>query len=138
MKEFSQRFSRAHSKFGWFSFEKNKIYWLFKDIESYNEKPSSVTKGHLANWLIDVFYQIWSVRNKLKQIDTVRWHNLLETDMSVVWWKYKVQNVEINAVYWKLLMVKYICSYSINPFVLNAQFLYPLKTSKNLTIFWCF
>ena len=26
----------------------------------------------------------------------------------------------------------------INPFVPNAAFLYPLKTSENLTIFWCF
>ena len=25
-----------------------------------------------------------------------------------------------------------------NSFVLNAPFLYPLKTSKNLTVFWCF
>ena len=24
----------------------------------------------------------------------------------------------------------------INPFVVNAQFLYPLETSENLTIFW--
>ena len=26
----------------------------------------------------------------------------------------------------------------INPFVLNSPFLYPLKTSGNLTVFWCF
>ena len=26
----------------------------------------------------------------------------------------------------------------INPFVLNAPFLYPLKTSENLTVFWYF
>ena len=26
----------------------------------------------------------------------------------------------------------------INPFVPNAPFLYPLKTSENLTVFWCF
>ena len=26
----------------------------------------------------------------------------------------------------------------INPFVSNAPFLYPLKTSENLTVFWCF
>ena len=25
-----------------------------------------------------------------------------------------------------------------NPFVSNATFLYPLKTSENLTVFWCF
>ena len=27
---------------------------------------------------------------------------------------------------------------NINPFVPNAPFLYPLKTSENLKIFWCF
>ena len=26
----------------------------------------------------------------------------------------------------------------INPFVPNAPFLYPLKTSENPTVFWCF
>ena len=26
----------------------------------------------------------------------------------------------------------------INPFVPNSPFLYPLKTSENLTVFWCF
>ena len=26
----------------------------------------------------------------------------------------------------------------INPFVPSAPFLYPLKTSENLTVFWCF
>ena len=26
----------------------------------------------------------------------------------------------------------------INSFVLNTPFLYPLKTSENLTVFWCF
>ena len=26
----------------------------------------------------------------------------------------------------------------LNPFVPNAPLLYPLKTSKNLTVFWCF
>ena len=31
-----------------------------------------------------------------------------------------------------------ICNININPFVLNAPFLYPLKTSENLTAFWCF
>ena len=29
-------------------------------------------------------------------------------------------------------------SYPINPFVPNAPFLYPLKTSENLTAFWFF
>ena len=28
--------------------------------------------------------------------------------------------------------------FSVNPFVPNAPFLYPLKTSENPTIFWCF
>ena len=27
---------------------------------------------------------------------------------------------------------------SINPFVPNAPFLYPVKTLENLTVFWCF
>ena len=27
---------------------------------------------------------------------------------------------------------------SFNPFAFNVPFLYPLKTSENLTIFWCF
>ena len=27
---------------------------------------------------------------------------------------------------------------SINPFISNATFLYPMKTSENLTVFWCF
>ena len=27
---------------------------------------------------------------------------------------------------------------SFNPFVANAPFLYPQKTSENLTVFWCF
>ena len=27
---------------------------------------------------------------------------------------------------------------NINPFVPNASFLYPLKTSENLTVCWCF
>ena len=26
----------------------------------------------------------------------------------------------------------------INPFVPSSSFLYPLKTSENLTVFWCF
>ena len=26
----------------------------------------------------------------------------------------------------------------INPFIKNGPFLYPLKTSENLTVFWCF
>ena len=30
------------------------------------------------------------------------------------------------------------CKYSINPFVPNATFLYPLKILENLTTFWCF
>ena len=28
--------------------------------------------------------------------------------------------------------------YSVNPFVPNAPFLYPLKTSENCKVFWCF
>ena len=27
---------------------------------------------------------------------------------------------------------------SFNPFIPNAPFLYPLKTSENITVFWCF
>ena len=27
---------------------------------------------------------------------------------------------------------------SVNPFVPSAPFLYPLKTSENLKVFWCF
>ena len=28
--------------------------------------------------------------------------------------------------------------FAINPFVSNAPFLYPLKTTENLAVFWCF
>ena len=31
-----------------------------------------------------------------------------------------------------------LSKYFINTFIPNAPFLYPLKTSKNLTVFWCF
>ena len=37
-------------------------------------------------------------------------------------------------VIWKYLPV----SLYINPFVPDAPFLFPLKTSENLTVFWCF
>ena len=29
-------------------------------------------------------------------------------------------------------------SFQINPFVPNVPFLYPLKKSENLIVFWCF
>ena len=32
----------------------------------------------------------------------------------------------------------YVKVIPFNPFVLNAPFLYPLKTSENRTVFWCF
>ena len=40
-----------------------------------------------------------------------------------------------NAVLWNKNLRGYR---SINPFVLNAPFLHPLKISENLTVFWCF
>ena len=36
------------------------------------------------------------------------------------------------------LMEKWLFVISFNPFVSNALFLYPLKTSENHTVFWCF
>ena len=33
-------------------------------------------------------------------------------------------------------LVKYV--YQVNPFVPSTLFFYPLKTSENLTVFWCF
>ena len=36
------------------------------------------------------------------------------------------------------LWVDYTDLWSINPFVPNALFLYPLKTSENRQVFWCF
>ena len=32
----------------------------------------------------------------------------------------------------------WILQVEFNPIVLDAPFLYPLKTSENLTVFWCF
>ena len=32
----------------------------------------------------------------------------------------------------------WILQVEFNPFVLNASFLYPLKTSENRKVFWCF
>ena len=38
----------------------------------------------------------------------------------------------------KVLELAHVPMKTINPFVPNASFLYPLKTSENLTVFWCF
>ena len=35
-------------------------------------------------------------------------------------------------------MVFYFINSLFSPFVPNAPFLYPLKTSENLAVFWCF
>ena len=39
-------------------------------------------------------------------------------------------------IYEALIIISLLLS--VNSFVLNAPFLYPLKTSENLQVFWCF
>ena len=41
----------------------------------------------------------------------------------------------INMDWWKILLFSEAV---LNPFVPNAPFLYPVKTSENLTVSWCF
>ena len=49
-----------------------------------------------------------------------------------------------NLFFWYFISFLWLvwCSqksiFSLNPFVINASFLYPLKTSEKLTVFWCF
>ena len=49
-----------------------------------------------------------------------------------------------NLFFWYFISFLWLvwCSqksiFSLNPFVINATFLYPLKTSEKLTVFWCF
>ena len=47
----------------------------------------------------------------------------------VVIWKHTI---------WKKLLGIMSFSMILKPFVSNVPFLYPLKTSRNLTVFWCF
>ena len=68
----------------------------------------------------------------------------------VFWWRERVPilvgNLTIAAsalrCFWKKNVKENIFYYYkfnvFNPFVSNEPFLYPLKTTKNFTIFWCF
>ena len=53
-------------------------------------------------------------------------------------YKLPLAPIEIFFQFQQRLNVKGTCSASVNPFVPNAPFLHPLKTSENRKVFWCF
>ena len=68
--------------------------------------------------------------------------------ISYFWWKlcgsYSVTGLKLQMLFviFKSLShkgnLKYIATLKFNPFVPSSPFFCPLKTSKNVTVFWCF
>ena len=62
-------------------------------------------------------------------MNTSRWLLLIVAELRLLRWNKEQHWFEIG---WQIFLI------FINPSVPNAPFIYPLKTSENLTVFWCF
>ena len=62
-------------------------------------------------------------------MNTSRWLLLIVAELRLLRWNKEQHWFEIG---WQIFLI------FINPSVPNASFIYPLKTSENLTVFWCF
>ena len=109
---------------------KNQRFFVFK----------GVPKGVLSYWSIKKYrYNLYvrlgiSNQMQVKQID---WNCHLSVSQFNRWKKCTKHFARRNKIYSEFLKTTSTL-FILNPFVHNASFLYTLKTSEKLTVFWCF
>ena len=83
-----------------------------------------------------IFRKIWRALFSWNTCFEIRPFALLASSVIAFVWGWRSSDFQT----WNYIHANYITTnkWSLNPFVPNAPFLYPLKTSENLMVFLCF
>ena len=104
-----------------------------ENLNAATNRVTSLNNSNLHKWPKDTVFIVGYIRNWWKARSKLEWH---------IFWEHHRRTCTINPPLLQKVPVAVILHLGVtncvNPFVPNAPFLYPLKTSENRKVFWCF
>ena len=104
-----------------------------ENLNAGTNRVTSLNNSNLRKWPKDTVFIVGGLRNWWKARSKLEWH---------IFWEHHWRTCTIISPLLQKVPVAVIfhlgVTNCVNPFVPNAPFLYPLKTSENRKVFWCF